>query len=87
MFTNLRKKYILIITLSLVGVINATPSFADSQGISSSHNGFEPATSDVMPPGIPSGKSIFSNPNVRRDIACDTSGLCYGREEAISNIE
>lgn len=86
MFTNLTKKYILIITLSLVGVITATPSFANSQGISSGHDGFEPSTSDVTPEGI--GKSIFSNPTVRRDIACDTSGLCYGGEEGIiSNIE
>ncbi len=85
MFTNLGKKYILIITLSLVGVINATPSFADSQGTSLSHDGFEPSTSDLISPGM--GKSIFTNPNVRRDIACDTSGLCYGREGEISNIE
>ncbi|HBW56315.1 MAG TPA: hypothetical protein DEF27_00350 [Oscillatoriales bacterium UBA8482] len=84
MFTNLRKKYILIITLSLVGVITATPSFANSQEISSSHNGFETLTSDLTPSG---GKSIFSNPKVRRDIACDTSGLCYSREEGITNIE
>lgn len=85
MFTNLRKKYILIITLSLVGVINATPSFANSQGITSSHDGLEPSTSDVIPTGI--GKPVFSNPNVRRDIACDTSGLCYGGEGGISHRE
>jgi hypothetical protein len=80
MLTNPRKKYTLILALSLAGVLNAAPGFADSQGISSSSLRVEPFS-----PGsikyTPNHKSLWTHPEQRRTSECYDNGLCYRTEQ------
>ncbi|SKB15720.1 exported hypothetical protein [Planktothrix sp. PCC 11201] len=80
MLTNPRKKYTLILALSLAGVLNATPGFANPQGVSSSHLRVEP-----LSPGsikyTPNHKSILTHPEQRRTSECIDNGLCYRTEQ------
>ncbi|WRH67450.1 MAG: hypothetical protein RSE13_03390 [Planktothrix sp. GU0601_MAG3] len=81
MLTNPRKKYTLILALSLAGVLNATPGFANSQGISSNPLRVEPLTSGSMQPHTPNHKSILTHPEQRRTSECYDNGLCYRTEQ------
>ncbi|HAN75791.1 MAG TPA: hypothetical protein DCQ51_10425 [Planktothrix sp. UBA8407] len=76
MLTNPRKKYTLIMALSLMGVINATPSFAGSQGISR----VEPLSPASVQPRTPNHKSLWTHPQQRRTSECYDNGLCYRTE-------
>jgi hypothetical protein len=77
MLTNPRKKYTLIMALSLMGVLNATPSFAGSQGISSSSLRVKPLSHGSIQPHTPNRKPLWTHPEQRRTSECYDNGLCY----------
>jgi hypothetical protein len=79
MLTNPRKKYTLIMALSLMGVLNATPSFAGSQGISSSLR-VEPLSPASVQPRTSNRKPLWTHPEQRRTSECYDNGLCYRTE-------
>lgn len=83
MLTNPRKQYPLILALSLAGIVNAAPSLANSQGMSSPAT-VNPLGIESIRPHTPNHPSILTNPQQRRNSECYDNGLCYGTEQITS---
>jgi hypothetical protein len=79
MLTTPRKKYTLILLLSLAGVLNAGSGFASPEGISSSPLKVEPLSHGSIQYS-PNHKSILTHPEQRRTSECYDNGLCYRTE-------
>ncbi len=77
MLTNPRKKYSWIMALSLLGVINTTPSLAAPQGTTSTLSTTEASTPEAIRPRTPNLESILRGPQVSRRISeCYDNGIC-----------
>ncbi|MBD2481900.1 MULTISPECIES: hypothetical protein [Planktothrix] len=77
MLNNLRKKYSGIMALSLVGVMNATPSLAYPVGVTSTPATIIPSTSESIQPQTSTLESLLKGPQVSRRISeCYDNGLC-----------
>ncbi|WP_156093207.1 hypothetical protein [Planktothrix serta] len=77
MLTNPRKKYSWIMALSLLGVINTTPSLAAPQGTNANLSTRSPSTPEQIRPRTSNLESILRGPAVSRRISeCYDNGLC-----------
>lgn len=77
MLTNLGKKYGWMMALSLLSVMNATPSLASPKGVTSPWVMTEPSTPEQIQPHPFNLDSILSGPEASRRISeCYDNGLC-----------
>lgn len=77
MLNNARKKYSWIMALSLLGVMNATPSLANPVGTTSTPSTIIPSTSESIRPQTSKLESLLKGPQVSRRISeCYDNGLC-----------
>ena len=77
MLNNARKKYSWIMALSLLGVMNATPSLANPVGTTSTPATIIPSTSESIQPQTSKLESLLKGPQVSRRISeCYDNGLC-----------